>query len=483
MLPSVQITKAAFGTGGAPPSAVGIAAIVAASFTGTANVASSFARDDLALAAFGVGPLVEYASYCLQVGGNPTLLVKGNASTAGSYGTATQSGTSTSAITTSGVPLDEYNASFTVVNGFTVGTTGGTITYSLDGQTQSGVTAVGTANSFTIPNSGVTFNFGAGAMSSGFTYSVFTNRPLNTDVDLATALEALRISRQPWEGVLIDSTLGTGTVGLVDTWLAGLEKVGQFHFALLNYRHKIQPVPATETEAAYATAITNATAAQASIRLCVGADAADYTSTITGWSQPRPTSMFLAARAMLIPIGEDPAFVGRGNLEGATISDGNGNPRWHDEDLYPDLDSQRLVSLRSFAPGGPNGVYITDANVLSPAGSDFVWLQHVRTMNAACTVAWQQLTRVLSIGVGKKPADPTTGNVYIAEKDAARIEGIVNAALQQALNGQVAAVQFTLSRNDILNSNTDSTVTGTVAIVSLAYIKLFKVISTFVTSI
>lgn len=486
MIPNVSVTKIAFNTGVVAPSPVGVGAIIAAGSTGTKNQAAGFARDDLMLAAMGV-PISEFGSYMMQVGGNQVVAVESNASIAGAYGAITSTpGTGTSAVTADGVslPFDDYDVLITIVAGGTVGTAGITYTTSLDGgEDTSGVLALGTANSITIPGTGVKVNLGAGTLAAGATYQFFTSRPQPNNTDLTAALEALRQTRLPWEGVLIDAAYATGTVGVVDTWLAGLEAKGQFHFAVLNTRHKTLPVPLTETEAAYGTAMQNLTQNDASIRLCVGVDAADYTSTLSGVSQPRPTSMFLMARAMLIPVGEDPAFVGRGNLPGAGIADGSGNPRWHDEDLFPGLDNLRLVALRSFSPGGPQGVYINNANVLSPAGSDFVWLQHVRTANVACSIAWQILTGQLSIGVGKKPKDPVTGLVYILEQDAQKLEEMVNAGFATPLKKQVAAVQFKLSRTDDLSSNSSSTVNGTIEVVALAYLKNFKVTQAFVKSI
>lgn len=485
-IPSVDIVKADFATGSVGPDPTGVLAILAASQTGTVNVAASYARDDLALNDFGVGPLVEYGSYDLQVAKKPVVLVKGAASVAATYaGLDTSKVTGTSAVTTGGTtPLDEYEPLIVWVSDCTIGVAGGTYRYSLDGgDSFSGVQALGTANSITIPKSGVSFNLGAGTLKAGDQWTCFTTRPLCNDVDVAAGLEALRVTRLPWEGAFIDSQFGTGTVGICDTWLQGQEAVGQFHFILLNTRHKTQPVPTAETETAYATAMTTATAQSASIRCCVGVDAADYTSTMTGWSQPRPTAMFLAARAMLIPIGEDPAFVARGAIPGATIADGKGNPRWHDEDLYPSLDAQRLVTLRSFSNPGPQGVYICNANVISPSGSDYIWLQHVRTMNRACSIVWQILTGQLSIGVATKPADPQTGAVYIQEKDAARIDALCNSALATPMKGQVTAVQSTMSRTDDLSSNSSSTAHATLQLVSLKYLKKFVVQSTFTKTI
>jgi hypothetical protein len=492
MIPSVKISKSDFATGSVAPQPTGMLAIIAASVTGTQNQAASYARDDLVLNNFGYGPLTEYASYCLQVGQKPVIPIRPTTAVAAAYGaiTTANQGTGTSTCTSTGTPLDEYDLLVSIVAGGTVGASGLTYTYSLDGgDSVSGVTAVPATSPATLnlnAPDGTTLaqlQLGAGTVVAGETFQAFTTRATPNNSDLTAALEALRISRQGWEGVLIDCGYNSGTVGVIDTWLTGLEAVGQFHFAIINTRHKTQPVPTAETEAAYATAMQSLTSGDASIRVCVGTDAADYVSTITGISQPRPTAMFLAARAMLIPVGEDPAYVGRGNLPGATIADTRGNPRWHDEDLYPDLDSLRLVTLRSFAPGGPQGVYITNANVLSPSGSDYVWLQHVRTMNLACSIAWQVLMGQLSIGVGKKAPDPVTGQIYIQEKDAQRIEGLVNAGFAVPLKGQVTAVEFTLARNDDLSSNSSSTVHGTVALESLAYAKNFAITTSFVKTI
>ena len=483
MLPGVSIQKNQFATGSTSPSAIGILAIIASAMTGTQNVATSFARDDLAAAAFQGGPLVEYASYTLQTAQKPVVLVRSAASQASSYGTIVSTpGTGTSTVTGDGtiLPSDDFNPLLlTIVNGGTVGVAGITYTLSFDGINQGPVTALGTANTITDPSGRAKFDLGAGTLAPGATFAAYTTRPQPNNTDLPAALEALRITRQPWEGVFIDCVYQSGTVGLIDAWLASLEAVGQFRFAIISLRHKLTPVPGTESESAYATYCTTTTGTDASIRMCVGADAADQASTLTGVTQPRPTGMFLAAHAMAVQVGTDPAYVGAGNLSDCQIADGNGNPKWHDEDLYPTLDGLRLVALRSFAPGGPVGTYINNANVLSSPGSDYEWLQHIRTMNLACGIAWQILTNQLSIGVGKQAPDPVTGKVYIQEKDAQRIEGLVNAALAQPTKGQVTSVAFKLSRTDDLSANSASTVTGTLNIVSLAYLKLFKVISAF----
>lgn len=481
-LPAVTVSKVANNVGSAPPSTVGMLAIIAASQQGPLNTPATYARSDLALTALGQGPLVEYGAYVIDVANQPFVAVRPTTSVAGSYGTIVHTGVLGTSVPTAGAtaPFDHYDVVVTIVAGGTVGTAGITYTYSLDGgATTSGVQAVGAANTLTIPNSNVSFALSAGTLLTGDTWSVFTERPLPNDSDLAASFTALGNTRQAWEGVLIDSSFDASTVAAVDTWLSGLEAQGQFKFALLNTRFKLEPEPATETEAAYATAVTALVSSSASIRVLVGADGGHLPSPISGFSLKRPTSLAVGARAMLIPIGEDPAYVARGPVAGFQISDQAGNPLDHDENLFPDLDGLRLATLRSFAAGGPEGTYITNANVLQPSGDDFPYLQLVRIANRACTIAWAALTTQLSRGVNKNPKpDPNTGAVTIFEPDASAIESLVNGQLSAALKGQVSAVQFSLSRTDDL-SQTPATIHAVVSIVAKAYIKGYLVQTEF----
>lgn len=484
MLPAVTISKAAFSSVSAPSSSVGVLAIAACSSTGVTNQPGGYAASNLAATAFGIGPLIEYAAYDMSVSNNAVNLIKGNNGFPGSYnGLNLSKVTGSSVISTSaaaGNPYDHYNVQLSFLTSGTIGVVGITYTYSLDGGgTVSGVQALGTANNIVIPLTGVQFNLAAGTIIVNDFVSVNTERPLMSDTDTTAALSALSLSRIPWEGVLIDSSCTSATVGLVDLFLSGLEGKGQFKYFLLNTRFKTEPLPTGETEAAYAAALQTTFGNSASPRGCVCADGAHVPSLMTGYNLKRATSILVGARASLIPIGEDPAFVGRGPIPGAQIADGNGNPFDHDEDLYPTLDSLRLTTLRGFASGGPQGVYICNANTIQASGGSFPYLQHVRIANEACRIAWYILTTQLGLGVRKNPTpDAVTGAVYIFEPDAAKIDGLVNDALIQPLKNQVSAFKFTLSRTDNLN-NTPCIVTGRLSIVAFAYIKGIQVTQTF----
>lgn len=184
---------------------------------------------------------------------------------------------------------------------------------------------------------------------------------------------------------------------------------------------------------------------------------------------------------MSIPLGTEPAYVALGPLGDISITDGTGHPLFHDEMLYPNLDQLLLTTLRSVP--GQTGVFVTNGRIFSTVGSDYVLIPQARTMNQACELTYATLTKQLSLGVGKKPIDPVTNKVYILERDALKLEGLVNAAISVPLQGQVAGFSFDLSRNDDISANSGVTLSGTVAIASLAYVKNFAVLAIFVRSI
>jgi hypothetical protein len=492
MLPSVKIQKGDGFTGASRPSPDGVLAIVAPSEKGTANLAAVYGRQDVALAAVGNGPLIEDFSYIAAVSGNQQVVVPPTTSTAAAYGSVDTSKMVGSSVPTAGAtaPLDDYEVIVTFTAAGTIGVTGITYTYSLDGGTTvSGTQALGVNTSITLnlsasaggTSSGVSFNLGVGSIVLNDTFSCNVTHARMNASDLTAALEALRVSRLNFEGILIDAEAGTGTIGAVDTWLTAREAEGRYYFALLNTRHKLLPPPTGESEAVFAAAMTALVANSSSIRLAVGTDAADLTSQVTGYTLPRPTALFVAARAMSTEVGVDPARVLDGPLTGAQISDGvSGGPKWHDEYIYPGLDDQRLMTLRSFP--GNDGTFLTNAPLLSPPASDWVYLQHARIANKAARIAYPLLQAQLSTGLTKSPPDPNTGATYIAEHDALRIEGIVNKQIKSQLRGQVSAIAFVVSRTDDL-SVVPVTVTAEIQIEGLAYVKTIKVNEHFVNSI
>ena len=482
-IPAVLVKKATSGGSPALISTQGVLAIIASASTGTALPPTMLTNQTLTVASFGSGMLPECAVYDINVSSNPCVGLAVAPSVAGIYGAITKSIASTGTVVAGATqPLLHYNYTVTVVNGFTAGVTGGTVTWSVDGgNTVNGPLAVGTALTLTLPGTGVSFAI-ANIFTAGDFWTGFTERPLLNNADVATAIATLGNTKLPWEGVIIDCQYGTGTVSLIDTWLAGREANGQFNFAIINTRFLLEPCPTGEAPSVYAAAMIAATGQDASDRMCVCADGGRMTSLITGFTTKFPTSLALAAMAMsLTPnIATDPAYVGNGPVEGFAIS-GNSNPLDWDEFLYQSLDSQRLTTLRTFATGGPVGTFITDANVLISSGSNIYWLQLLRVLNKACSIAWQILNTQLSKGV-RTVYNATTGAINIDPRDAQTIEGLVGGPLVSGLAGQCTAAGFSMHRDDNLTTP-KAPVNCEVEVDPLVYLKNIVVTASLVKTI
>ena len=484
-LPAVSVKKSLVGGSPALQSTQGVLAIIASSQTGSLLPPTMLTNQGLATSTFG-GMLAECAVYDINVSGQPVVALASAASVAGSYyaGTFVKNVTGACVVTTGATaPYLHYDVQVVIVNGGTVGVTGITYTWTVDGgDTVNGPVALGTNTTLTLPNTGVSFALTSATLNAGDNWSIYTERPLLNNADVATALATLGMTKLPWEGVLIDCAYGTGTVALVDTWLAGREANGQFNFALLNTRFLLEPTPTAEAPSVYATSITNQSNVDTSNRLCLCADGGHLTSLITGFTTKFPTSLALGAVAMSVTpnIGIDPAYVGIGPVPGFQISSA-GNPNDWDEFLYQSLDSQRLTTLRTFATGGPTGCFITDANVLISSGSNIYWLQLLRVLNKACSIAWQILNTQLSRGVATV-YNATTGAINIAPKAAQSIEALVGGPLTSGLSGQVTAVGFSINRDDDLTTP-KAPVNCEVAVAPLIYLKNIVVTAALVKTI
>ncbi|MDQ2782609.1 MAG: DUF2586 family protein [Actinomycetota bacterium] len=474
--PAVTIFKSDGNTGVVRPAADGILAIIATCEKGPFNLPASYARPDLALADYGNGALTEANAYCTGISQNSSVLIRGTGSLAGTYGTVAHAGAGTSVVTASvGAPLDDFAVVVTIVDPGTVGTAGATYTYSLDGgKTVSGKIALGTATTIVIPGSGVTLSLAAGTLLAGQTESVTTTGPNLNNADVVAALEALRLSAQPWDALLIDADADATMVAIVDTWLLAREAEGRYKTAIMNTVMRT----AVQSEAVYATAMAPVAAGMVSKSIVVGADGADLPSQIRGIVQKRQTSWFVAARGMRVDMSTDVAFVGDGPVNGASLYDDRGNPKYHDELASPGLDTLRLATLRTFF--GRDGVYINNAPIVSSTGSDYVFWQHARLMNKGCGIVYDLLTGLLSLKVRKQ-----AGTGLIFEEDAASIEAIVNTELTRQLvtNGRVTAAQFVLSRTDNLTANAGATLNGELQMIANSYVKKFAVQSRFVRTI
>jgi hypothetical protein len=461
--PAVNLTQLDGALGVLPATAGGLLAVVGNSEKGPLNTPSTFGRAKELFAAFGAGPGVEALALHMMLTGKPGVFVRTAGTTAGAAGAVAHSGAGTSVVTvnTAGAdkPLDDYEVIFAVVTGGTIGVAGITFKYSLDGgRNYSPVTALGVANTYTIPGSGVVLAFAAGTMLAGQTESFRTTAPKWSTAELTTALTALGNSIVTWEILEVVGALDGAAFDAIETVFAGWFLRGKYHAWMGHFRVE----NAAETQADYKTAFDAIFSTRATTFGAVTAGGCEVTSAISGRKYLRPHSFVTASREAAGSEEVSQADPNLGSLPVA-IRDDNGNPKYHDETLNPGLDDSRAYVLRTW-DNGPQGIYVNLPRLLSATGSDFKLMPHRRVMNLALGALRNYMIRRL-----QKPIliDKTTG--FILEEEALEIEAGAEAAMSAVLlaKPKASGVQFALSRND--NLAMTSTLTGDARVIPLIY--------------
>ena len=479
-VPSVEFTRLDGQTGVVRPSGQGVLAIIAPAQSGTLNVAQSFARSADVFGTFGDGPMFELAAFFLAQARKPVVCIRPATSTAAAYSAIVSTGSGTSVATAGGTaPYDSYDCTVEFIAGGTIGVTGITYRVSLDGgKSKSAVLALGVANSILIPRSNVTVSLGAGTIVAGRLLTFTTTQAKSTAADLIAAYEALRITASPWDSVLVETDADATIIAGLDSWLAGLEAAGRYKLGFVSTVRK-----GATAEATYKTNLQAIRASGTSIRVCVAADGAPILgSPGRGLSLFRPASWEVATRTMAVDLEIEPAYVALGPVPSASVVDASNNPTLGRlENLYPGLDDQKFTCFCSYPDRA--GVFIANTYLFSPDNSDYVYVPQGRVMNRAMEIAYSVLTTQLSLGVDKKPKAETNGAIYILESEAAKIEALVQTAIEAELSDRVSNLKFLLSRTDDLGSNGPGTLTGQLQIQPKTYVKKFAISSTFVREI
>lgn len=410
----------------------------------------------------GIGVVLELTAASINTGDFVTFSTTAPIPASAGEVTIDFSGTSVPTIDAATHPQDDYEVVIRFVAGGTIGTTGITYQWSLDGgRTMSPTTALGTANNIVLPDSGgVKVDFAAGTIAAGDELSFPTVAPRWSTGELNTALDALAATEMDWDGVHVVGTIDPDAFDAIDLKVAGMAADAEYKWWIGNVR---MPV-GDESEATYFASISAAFAAKASTygALCYGADR--LTSSVSGRKYRRPISFVAAGREISLSEEQNSADVKLGSLTGVSIRDSNGNPvtGLHDEALNPGADDARFYTLRSWKRRA--GVYVNQPRLFSAQGSDFQLLPHRRVMNIALETLHDYFVERLNSPI---LVDPTTG--FILESEAVEIETNANARLRAALLGKPKAsdAYCVVSRTDNLLST--STLTGEARVVPLAY--------------
>jgi hypothetical protein len=460
--PKVTITELDGALGVLPPSSGALHAILGVSSSGVADTPATYARITDLVADFGYGPAVEAAAYYIEKYGRPVVFVKAGVTTAGAAAAVVFVGTGTSVVTADVdpvAPLDDYEVYFLVVAGGTIGVTGITFRYSLDGgRTMSPLIALGTANTYTIPNSGVVVNFAAGTLVAADSWSFRTSAPKWNTTQIGSALDALKNSLINWEIAHVVGDLVGADFDAIDPKFTGMATAGKYRSWAGSFR-----MPSSgESEATYLGAFGTVFNSKATVHGMICAGACWSISSVSGRQYRRPASFAIVARQAAVDHEVNIADINLGSLPGIALYDDLGNVVHHDESVNPGLDDVRATVLRTW--DGVQGVYVNRPRVLSAEGSDFELYPHRRVMNIALAALRQYFIRRLNRPIR---VDAETG--YILEADALEIEAGARAILRAALlaKPKASAVEFALSRHD--NVLSTKTLTGDARIVPLGY--------------
>lgn len=357
-------------------------------------------------------------------------------------------------------PDDDYEVRILFVAGGTRGTPGVTYRCSLDdGRTYGPITALGTATSIIVPDSGgVKVDLGVGTIAAGAFIAFPTVAPKWNTTTLGQALDALKNSAVFWELVHVVGPCDADEAAAIDLKVSGMVTSGKFRHFMCSTR---LPVGA-ESEATYLASLASDFGEMTTKWGAICAGAVQTVSSVSGRRYRRPFAFLAAAREASVSHEVNTADVKLGPLPVARITDSAGNPLHHDESVNPGLDDAGFYVARSWE--GYAGVYVNRPRMKAAEGSDFQLLVHRRVMNIARNVSRLALILELNSPI---PVSAATG--FILERVAREIEARVQAKLDAALlaTPKASAVTFVLSRNDNLLST--KTLNSQLRIVPLAY--------------
>ena len=427
------------------------------------------------------GPLVEAGGLVCQAGNvvvavSVPIVTKGVATAV----TATVPGGSTSVVTTT---LDATNGSWDTyyvlvkcVTGGTIGVAGIVLQVSLDaGRNYGTPIALGTATTLvlgapyspvTIGGTGITLNFGAGAMVAGDTWRFSTSAPLWNDAGLAAAISAFQASQYGVAGVGSGHIVGTCAgpdITAIQTDIQAGVAIYEYQRVIVELRDALSPVAwggSGETEATWISALqTIASGEVAQPRVCADGG---YYNTPSPYANAaggapayrRPLSWSHAVRRTQIPLQRRAGRVKDGPYSTISVNpqtDPTDGFIYHDERTTPGLNAARLGSAMTWPKKGA-GFFQCQEPLLSAPGSQFVELAIGNVLDAACDIAYAAGVEDVSDDLKVQTSgalDPIALNMLQGDIQTALNEGLVQTPLVSAVTATVNPMWNVLSSGTI----------------------------------
>ncbi len=394
----------------------------------------------VAAAALGKGDAVDILTQIIEqrqegsaVPKVPAAMYSTPTDTDGSYGTIDDTGvtgTVTVTVDALSIPLGTYEARLRCVTGGAVGTAGMKFRWSLDGgRTWSSAFALGTAETYTIPGSGVKFDFSAttDTFVAGDEVTVRTFGPTPGTTEIADAFTALAASSLDFSLVVIDCDATAAVVAAVTTGLNALAAVGKDCSAIL--RARIPDFENDETEAAWLAAVADIYDTLDDDRILIRASYQIITDAVTSRRYLRSDLAQFAADVVRVPRAAWPCAPADRPMPNASLVDDNGADVGHDEGprgaatgLSDESQGNRLSCVQRLPDQARReDVFNTVPWVLYPSDSRVRNLMTRRLANAMKRVARSAATPTLGAKLFfTAPEGASTGTLTEASRKAAQ---------------------------------------------------------------
>jgi hypothetical protein len=419
---------------------------------------------------FTAGPLVEAGGLVCSAGGtviaiSVPIVTKGTAKAVQHTG----AGTSVVTVTLDGTngAYDDYYVVFRPAVGGTIGVTGMTFQVSLDaGRTFGPTVQLGTANSYVIPSTGITLNFGAGTLVALDTYQFQTIAPLWNTAGIQAAFQALAASQYAlagWGSTHVVGVASASDAAAIEGYEDTLTTQFLFTRAMLSARDVAAPAAwggSGESEATWISSLSTAFSATSAKRILVGAGyynmPSAYPNVIAGTPiYRRALTWAEAVRRTQIPLQRSSSRVRDGSLSNITVNpatDPGDGFVYHDERINPGLDAARFCSAITWPK--KQGFYICNENLMSPVGSQFKWITLGNVIDVACDIGYE--TGVQEIGDDLRLQ--TNGTLFATDA-----LGVQN-GIQNAIDTNMTNTAMISSATVAVNQNANVQATGNVPI-------------------
>jgi hypothetical protein len=481
-IPSVNITVADNGASAALVVPLpNVQVVIGCAVGGSTNVPIATTNPATLVNQFTGGPLVEAAGMVCQAGNVAIaiavpIVTKG--STTSVVATTPGGGTSVVTVTLDGTngAWDSYYVKTKVVTSGTIGTSAA-IQISLDaGRNYGPIIALGTATTYLIPNTGITLNFGVGTLVAGDSYQFSTTGPAWNDAGIQGALNALAASSYAisgWGSLHIVGLTAAGDVTNFQTYLTTLANEFIFTRALTECRDALAPTAwggSGESESTWMTSIENAFSASSARRVLVGAGYYNMPSPFPNAaggtpSYRRPLTWAQAVRRTQIPLQRRAGRVKDGALANITInpaSDPGDGFIYHDERINPGLNSGRLMAAQTYAK--QQGFFVTQENLMSPNGSQFLELVLGNVVDVACDIGYATGVEELSDDLRLQ----ANGTLY--PTDALQLQTTINNALAAGMTNVAMVSSATATVDQSANVASTGNVPVTINVAPRGYV-------------